>query len=261
MLGKDHIATASNVLVKHWRDGTKLGALETSLRPQSRADGYAIQAALETQSLGKLFGWKIAATSEAGQKHINVAGPLAGRIMSDTVIADGGTASMKGNEMRVGEPEFAFRMGHDLPPRAASYSVDEVLAAVESLHPAIEIPDSRFADFASAGEAQLIADNACAHLFVLGAATSANWRAIDLVDERPQITLRGQHYTGHGKNVLGDPRVALAWLANELRGLGITLRAGEVVTTGTCHPPLPIQAGDYFAVDFGVLGKVSVGFA
>ncbi|RXT48512.1 2-keto-4-pentenoate hydratase [Bradyrhizobium betae] len=260
MLDKDQIATASHVLVKHWRDGTKCDALEAKLRPQSRADGYAVQAVLETQSLGNLFGWKIAATSESGQKHINVAGPLAGRIMSDTLIADGGTVPMKGNEMRVGEPEFAFRMGRDLPPRAASYTVDEVLAAVDSLHPAIEIPDSRFSDFAGAGEAQLIADNACAHLFVLGAATSANWRAMDLVEERPQITLRGQHYLGHGKNVLGDPRVALAWLANELRGLGITLRAGQVVTTGTCHPPLPIRAGDHFAVDFGVLGKASVGF-
>jgi 2-keto-4-pentenoate hydratase len=180
--------------------------------------------------------------------------------MRDTVIADGGTASMKGNAMRVGEPEFCFRMGRDLAPRPAPYGIDEVLAAVDTLHPAIEIPDSRFTDFASAGEAQLIADNACAHLFVLGAATAANWRAMDLVEERPQITLRGERYVGRGKNVLGDPRVALAWLANELRGLGITLRAGEVVTTGTCHPPLPIQAGDHFAVDFGVLGKVSVGF-
>jgi 2-keto-4-pentenoate hydratase len=60
--------------------------------------------------------------------------------------------------------------------------------------------------------------------------------------------------------VLGDPRLALAWLANELRGLGLTLRAGEVVTTGTCHPPLPIQSGDRMEADFGVLGKVSVGF-
>ncbi|WP_448028688.1 2-keto-4-pentenoate hydratase [Bradyrhizobium liaoningense] len=260
MLDKDQIAAASQVLVAHWRDGTKIDALEARLRPQSRAEGYAVQAALERQSRGKLFGWKIAATSEAGQKHINVAGPMAGRIMSDTVIADGGTASMKGNEMRVGEPEFAFRMGRDLPPRATPYTVDEVLAAVETLHPAIEIPDSRFVDFAGAGEAQLIADNACAHLFVLGAATAADWRAMDLVAERPQITLRGERYIGHGRNVLGDPRVALAWLANELRGLGITLRAGEVVTTGTCHPPLPIQAGDHFAADFGVLGKVSVRF-
>lgn len=260
MLDRDQITAASRSLVQHWRDGTKLDALETHLRPQSRAEGYAVQAAFETQSRGTLFGWKIAATSESGQKHIKVVGPLAGRILSDTVIADGGTASMKGNEMRVGEPEFAFRMGRDLPPRSAPYSVDEVLAAVDTFHPAIEIPDSRFADFAGAGEAQLIADNACAHLFVLGAATTADWRAMDLVEERPLITLRGERYTGHGKNVLGDPRVALAWLANELRGLGITLRAGEVVTTGTCHPPLPIQAGDQFAVDFGVLGKVSAGF-
>src|SRR5438445_5136044 len=257
MLDRDQIAAASRVLVQHWRDGTKLDALDDRLRPQSRAEGYAVQAALG----GQLFGWKIAATSESGQKHINVAGPLAGRIMRDTVIADGGTASMKGNAMRVGEPEFCFRMGRDLAPRPALYSVDEVLAAVDTLHPAIEIPDSRFADFASAGEAQLIADNACAHLFVLGAPTAADWRAMDLVEERPEITLRGQRYAGHGKNVLGDPRVALTWLANELRGLGIPLRAGEVVTTGTCHPPLPIQAGDQFAVDFAVLGKVSVGFA
>lgn len=261
MLDKDQISAASRVLLDHWRDGTKLDAIEAPLRPGSRAEGYAIQAAIEAHSAGKLFGWKIAATSEAGQRHINVAGPMAGRILSDTVIADGGTASMKGNEMKVGEPEFAFRMGRDLPPRPEPYSVDEVLAAVGTLHPAIEIPDSRFADFVGAGEAQLIADNACAHLFVLGASTAANWRALNLVEERPQITLRGQRYVGHGRNVLGDPRAALAWLANELRALGITLRAGEVVTTGTCHPPLPIQAGDDLACDFGVLGKVSVRFA
>jgi 2-keto-4-pentenoate hydratase len=260
MLDTNQIASAAGTLARHWREGTKLAALDTQLRPGSRVEGYAVQAALEAQTSASVFGWKIAATSEAGQKHINVPGPLAGRIFSDTVIADAGTASMKGNEMRVGEPEFAFRIGRDLAPRATPFEVADVLAAVDALHPAIEIPDSRFADFIGAGEAQLIADNACAHLFVLGAPTTANWREMNLVEERPQITLRGARYVGHGKNVLGDPRVALTWLANELRGLGITLRAGQVVTTGTCHPPLPIQAGDHLAADFGVLGQVSVRF-
>ena len=257
----EDIIAASRTLRNHWRAGTKLGGLEASLQPCDRAEGYAIQAKIEQHSAKDLFGWKIAATSEAGQKHINVDGPMAGRILFETVIPDGGTAPMAGNDMRVGEPEFAFRMGRDLPPRQAAYLVQEVLDAVDTLHPAIEIPDSRFADFVGAGAAQIIADNACAHLFVLGAPAKSDWRALDLVEERPTITLSGRQFTGYGRNVLGDPRVALAWLANELRGLGLPLKAGQVVTTGTCHPPLPIQSGDLFAADFGALGKVSVAFA
>ena len=111
----------------------------------------------------------------------------------------------------------------------------------------------------SAGAAQIIADNACAHLFVLGRSQRRRTGARSIWSRKGRSSaLRGKQYIGHGKNVLGDPRVALAWLANELRQLGVTLKAGEVVTTGTCHPPLPIQSGDLFAADFGVLGKVSV---
>jgi len=261
MIEKNQIASASKTLHDHWRAGTKLAALDDWMRPVNRTEGYAIQAAIERYSLTHLFGWKIAATSEAGQKHINVAGPMAGRILAETVIPDGGTASMAGNEMRVAEPEFAFHMKTDLPARSTPYTMQQVLDAVDTLHPAIEIPDSRFADFTGAGEAQLIADNACAHLFVLGPATTADWRSMNLVEERPVTTMRGQQFIGHGKNVLGDPRAALTWLANELRQLGVTLKAGRVVTTGTCHPPLPIAAGDVCAVDFGPLGKVSVTFS
>ncbi|KRR17276.1 hydratase [Bradyrhizobium lablabi] len=260
MLDKNAIASASKTLHDHWRAGTKLSGLDEKLRPRDRIEAYAIQAAIEKYTSASLFGWKIAATSEAGQRHINVDGPMAGRILAETVIPDGGTASMAGNDMRVAEPEFAFHMRVDLPARPTPYTVQQVLDAVDTLHPAIEIPDSRFADFAAAGEAQLIADNACAHLFVLGPAATADWRSMDLVEERPVMTMRGEKFVGHGKNVLGDPRVALTWLANELRQLGVTLKAGRIVTTGTCHPPLPIQSGDFFAVDFGALGKVSVGF-
>src|SRR5438874_10679693 len=187
---RGQVAAASQTLHEHWRAGTKLAALERGQRPSSRAEGYAIQAAIERFSTAHLFGWKIAATSEAGQKHINVDGPMAGRILAETVISDGGTASTAGNEMRVAEPEFAFRMRVDLPARTTPYTMQQVLDAVDTLHPAIEIPDSRFADFVSAGAAQIIADNACAHLFVLGSATSAHWRSLDLVEERPVVGLQ-----------------------------------------------------------------------
>src|SRR5437667_4154069 len=160
MLERNQVAAAAQALHDHWRAGTKLSALDDWYRPTNRAEGEAIQAAIERYSTTHLFGWKIAATSKAGQEHINVAGPMAGRILSETVIADGGTASMAGNMMAVAEPEFAFRMRVDLLARSTPYSVQQVLDAVDTLHPAIEIPDSRFADFLSAGEAQLIADNA-----------------------------------------------------------------------------------------------------
>jgi 2-keto-4-pentenoate hydratase len=260
MLDQVQVAAAAQILRDHWRAGTKLASLEQGLRPRDRAEAYAIQAAIEGHSSGKLFGWKIAATSEAGQKHINVDGPMAGRILPENVIPNGSTAWMAGNEMRVAEPEFAFRMRTDLPPRSSPYTLREVLEAVGSLHPAIEIPDSRFSDFVSAGAAQIIADNACAHLFVLGAPAKSNWRDLDLAEEKPVIALRGRQFIGHGKNVLGDPRLALTWLANELRQLGVILRAGEVVTTGTCHPPLPIQSGDLVEADFGSIGAVAVAF-
>jgi 2-keto-4-pentenoate hydratase len=206
-----------------------------------------------------LFGWKIAATSEAGQKHINVDGPLAGRLLAERVIVDGGNCPLGNNLMKVAEMEFAFRMARDLPPRAQPYGRDEVMAAVGSLHPAIELPDSRFHDFTSVGAAQLIADNACAHRFVLGAAASAAWRDIDLSRHAVRAIANGAPAgEGSGANVLGDPRLALTWLANEISRHGMTLRTGEVVTTGTCVRPVPIAAGDRISGDFGVLGLVAV---
>ena len=66
---------------------------------------------------------------------------------------------------------------------------------------------------------------------------------------------------GIGSNVLGDPRTALAWLINEVVGLGLTLRAGQVITTGTCAIPFEIEAGDRVDMDFGELGQVGVTFA
>src|SRR5262249_38236295 len=148
MLDGHQIAAASRTLRDHWRAGTKLAALDPAMRPRARIEDYAIQAEIERSSNERKIVWKIEDTSKAGQRHINVAGPIAGRILPETVVADGGTASMAGNDMRVAEPEFAFRMRTNLSPRASPYGVSEVLEAVDTLPPAIEIPDSRFADFA-----------------------------------------------------------------------------------------------------------------
>jgi 2-keto-4-pentenoate hydratase len=61
-----------------------------------------------------------------------------------------------------------------------------------------------------------------------------------------------------GANVLGDPRDALTWLANHLHRFGAHLRAGEIVTTGTCATPLPLEPGMTVEAEFGPLGSVRV---
>jgi 2-keto-4-pentenoate hydratase len=203
-------------------------------------------------------GWKIAATSEAGQKHLQVDGPLAGRLLANRVHRDGTPIPLGNNGMRVAEAEFAFRLGRDLPPRSRPYELDEVLAAIDTLHPAIEIPDSRYINFCIVGSPQLIADNACAHHFVLGEPTSAEWRTLDLKVHVVRLLLNGTiAREGVGSNVLGDPRIAMTWIANELREHDIGLRAGEIVTTGTSVNPLPIELGSELLADFGVIGTVA----
>jgi 2-keto-4-pentenoate hydratase len=250
--------SASDLLYARWMAGEVVDELPVDIRPLTRADGYAIQALLEPR-MGPLYGWKIAATSKAGQAHIGVDGPLAGRIFESRVLPDGGIVPPGANRMAVAEVEFAFRMGRDLPPRAKEYDVGEVLAAVASVHAGIEIPDSRYTDFVRVGAPQLIADNACAHYFLAAESTGVDWRKIDLAAHPVEGRVKGRYARdGVGANALGDPRVALAWLANELSTLGITLRAEQTVTTGTCVIPLEIEPGDEVTADLGALGVATV---
>jgi 2-keto-4-pentenoate hydratase len=168
--------------------------------------------------------------------------------------------TLDNNLMRVAEIEFEFRFARTLPPLTKPYLVQEVLEAVACVHPSIEVPDSRYNDFVQAGEAQLIADNACANLFVLGPRAD-DWQDFDYVNEAVSVRLNGEIVeSGFGRNVLGDPRVALTWLVNELSALGIACEAGQVVTTGTCRVPVTVKPGDVVEADFGELGKVGCRF-
>ena len=260
-MDQQDIRAAAAILWRHWQQSTRLDELPPRCRPGSRAEGYAIQAEVAKLSGQKTVGWKIAATSAAGQQHIHVDGPMAGCLLAARALESGASISLAGNHMKVAEAEFAFRMGRSLPKRAERYGVAEVLDAVASLHPAIEVPDSRYADFTRVGAAQLIADLACASWFVIGPAARADWRDRDLAQHSVAAycngVLAGQ---GSGANVLGDPKSALAWIAGELCAYGDGLRAGDVIITGTCLTPVPVSAGDTFKADFGELGVLEVGF-
>jgi len=258
-MNQRQIAESAGIIWNTWMRSGLIDALPEHCRPSDRNEAYAIQTEVARMSGQPVFGWKIAATSSDGQKHIGVDGPLAGRLLAGRVLKSGSQLVLGNNLMKVAEAEFAFRMGKALPPRPQEYTLQEVLAAVDTLHPAIEIPDSRYADFAIVGAPQLIADNACACWFVIGPETQADWRSYDLaalaVTAWRNDAIAAQ---GSGSNVLGDPRIALTWIANELRTQGIGLDAGETVTTGTCVLPQAIAAGDTIRADFGDLGSVSI---
>ena len=265
------ITEGAQLIWSNFCGGTQTDALPESCRPSSRAEGYAVQAEVTRLSEQPSVGWKIAATSVAGQKHINVDGPLAGRLLADRVFVAGTEAAnsidLGPNLLRVVEAEFAFRMARALPPRttlgeaAGAYTVDEVMSAVASLHLAIEIPDCRFTDFVNVGAPSLIADLACASWWIVGDAVTAAWRGLDLAAHRVTAYKAGAVAAeGIGSNVLGDPRIALTWLANELCTYCDGLLAGDYVTTGTCVVPVPCAPGDAFTMDFGALGTIAAAF-
>ena len=253
-------AEAAAILWETWRQSRRIDQLPPRCRPRDRAEGYAVQREVARLSGQRVAGWKIAATSLAGQRHIGVDGPLAGRLLADRLVAPGSVIDLTGNAMRVAEAEFAFRMAAPLPPRSSPYSAADVAAATASLHLAIEVPDSRYDDFAVVGAPQLIADTACAWWAAIGPAVDAEWRARDLVRHDVAALRNGAPAgSGRGANV-GGPLRALTWLANEVATYAGGLHAGDVIITGTCVPPVPIAPGDRMRMDFGDLGHIDVAF-
>ncbi len=257
---QDEHQQAAHLLAGAWLRGEHLPGLPDGCRPSNRAQGYAVQA-LWPGVAGRVAGWKIAATSEAGQRHIHVSGPIAGPVFAHRVVAHGATVSLAANRMRVAECEIVFRFGRTLAPRAQGWTQGEVLAAIESVHPGIEVPDSRFVHFESAGEAQLIADCACSNDMVLGAPVPADARVLDLAGLAVQARVSdGRTPQGVGSNVLGDPVRALVWFVNEIGAAGQAVERGQFLTTGACVPPIPVEPGQRVEADFGWVGRIAASF-
>ena len=231
--------------------------------PKNKKEAYKIQEmAYEDWVREKLFGWKIAATSKEGQMHIGVQDPMVGRLIRERLALNKQTISLKHNQMKVVEAEFAFKLLNDLNPKYSKYTAEEVLENVECVYPAIEIPDSRILNFNKAGENFLIADNACAGEYVIGENPIKEFKHIDFKNFKVDCYKNDQFEdNGYGSNVLGSPINALKWLVNELGLYKVKLLKGQIVLTGTCVKPFTVAPGDEVLMDFGELGKVSCSFS
>ena len=248
------------LLWEAWRAGGRIDALPGDCRPATIADGYAVQDGLAASAGLAVAGYKIGATNALVQARFGVDAPFSGRIFADFVGESPFDVPAGRVNFHTVEPEFDFVIGRSLAPRAAPWTIEELRGAVASVHPAIEIPDSRYTDWLSMTAADLIADNAIAGLLCLGPAAEGGLDR-DLAAQPVTLHRNGEPAgDGAGRNVLGDPWNVLVWLANHLSARGTTLAAGQVVTTGSATDILRCRPGDTVTADFGPLGRVEVRF-
>lgn len=253
------LAPAVELLADVWRMGQTLPGLPESCRPKNLAEAYKVQALLEAELGFERAGWKIGCTSATARAILKSDGPFAGRVFLARCHASGVAIAAEQHRMRGLEAEFAFALGKDLKPRKRPYTRAEILAAVEYLHPAIEIVDSRYTDMMKVSLPELVADMGANGALIVGE-PAKNWRRKDLAKVAVTMEANGKVVgKGTGADVLGNPLDALAWLANN-PPVPEGLKAGEVVTTGTATGLYRAGPDDDALATFEGIGKVEVSF-
>ena len=231
----------------------------SSARALTLEEAYAVQrlnAARRYEAGERVVGRKVGLTSLAMQKQLGVDQPDFGVITDAMVVTDGGTLDASELIAPRAEAEFAFRFGYDLAP---SPSTDDLRAAIDGVAVAIEIIDSRVADWKIA-LVDTVADNASSARIVYGEIVPAT---PELLASLPGtvITMRRNREevaAGPGSAVLGDPLIALEWLAGAIGAFGESFRAGDVVLAGAVAAAVPLAAGDEFDASAAELSPVSI---
>ena len=249
------VETAAQALLQARRLKRPLTTLPTECEPRSAADAYAIQDAVAAQLWpGAVTGWKTGAPSPEAEP---IAAPI-GR----PLIWDSGVTLPAADFYKLGiEGELAYRLQHDLPPRSALYGRSEVEEAIASIHPLIEIVDTRIADWKSAGPWWKLADNQINGGLVVGVGVE-DWRSVDPLGQQAVLRVNGEVLADTiGGNAAGDPLRLLVWLVNHCARRGVGLKAGDIVTTGTHTGLVFVEPGDTVSVLFPGVGEVHVSFS
>ena len=246
-------------LLRVRRGSALLGDIPTGVRPADVASAYAIADEVVTAltpKWGAVAGYKIGATSEAGQRVLKLAEPFYGRAFLGGILTSGSSWAVEGKGCTV-EAEIGFVMGQSLPARATPYTEPEVRRAVAQAVPLLEINRPAYAKPFEVGGLCLIADNGVTQAFV----RAARGRALaqrTFRDEAVTLLQNGRGVaTGTAVVVLGDPLRAVVWLANALSRQGCGLRTGDVVASGAMTPPIAFSAGDVMGATYSTLGNVT----
>ena len=266
MQEEQHIQAARRL---HRAEGSRrqITCLSQDHPGMTMADAYAIQAAWVALKLAggrRIIGRKIGLTSRAMQSQLGIDIPDSGVLFDDMLFDDGALVPAGRFIAPRVEAEIAFVMGDDL--KGPGVGPEQVLAASESVAPALEILDTRIfrADPATGYRRTVldtIADNAANAGLVLGAARhppdAFDLRRVGVILKRDGVV----EETGLGAGVLDDPLLGMAWLANRLAEQGDSLRRGEIVLSGSFIRAVEAPPGSAFHADFGPFGRLSIRFA
>jgi 2-keto-4-pentenoate hydratase len=245
------LMSAAGMLLDARRTNTPIDDLPAAVRPVNLEEAYFVQDRIAL-AYGEIGGWKVGAgTADATPMFAPM--PRAWIAGNNAVL--GGRHRFRGLEA-----EIAFQMGKDLPPREKDYSRDEVVAAIRSCHPAIEVIESGLTDPLKAEKLSMIADLQMHGAFVYGAAV-ADWQSIDFSKERVTLVVDGVvRVERTGSNTAGDLTRLLPWLANDGAARTGGLKAGQWVTTGSWTGVSMGTAGSCVNVNFSTAGEVDLRF-
>lgn len=237
------------------------------------AAAYAVQQGLVQARIAggvTVVGRKIGATSKAVQDQLGVDQPDFGYLLSDMDVShgaapDGAPISMRTLVQPRVEAEVAFRLGRDIDVPEQEITLAVVREAVEVALPALEIVDSRIADW-DIGFTDTVADNASSGLFVIGTdATPLAGPGSDTfepVDVEMSLSINGEvRSSGNGAACLGNPLEALRWLAVQASRFGDPLRAGHLILSGALGPFVPFAPGDRVEASISGFAPLTVRFS
>lgn len=257
---------ACAALVDARRSARAIDAYPDAWQPADMDEAYRLQKAV-ADTLGPVVGWKVSAVTPAQRGALGIDRPIGGALLAPWLRnANGGVASWRVAEFIVPklECELAFELGGDLPARPERpYTRDEVRAAVRCLRIGIEIVDSRLP--AATGTLAELADAVNNGAYVAGPAftdwASLDFAHLDIVLTRSHAGASTQIAAGSGAAILdGDPFATVVMLANAAPGGRPGLRAGEIVTTGSCTGAPMLPGPGLYRAEFRGLGSLEVRF-
>jgi 2-keto-4-pentenoate hydratase len=233
-------------------------------RPETQAEGYAIQDAIIRlrQDAGQpLGGWKVGCTTATMQKMLGIDSPAGGAVLRANVLTSPATVPSGETYSPVVECEIGVRLASDVSPREGGHDATSIGVHVATCFAAIELAEMRYPERDKMGVPEFIADDFFQRAVVAGPEV-VNWQNVDLMSARGTTTVAGVFKgEGFGRDVMGHPFAALAWLANALYDRGHQLLAGQVVLTGSLVPAMPIGAGETAVCDVAGLGEAHLTIA